>query len=53
MSSCYSCGRPISEEEVFARLTIADTVYLVCCPMCMSAVEAGDVQRREISSLEP
>lgn len=49
MRACYSCGRPISEGEAFARITIADTVYLVCCPMCLSAVEAGNVQRQMVS----
>ena len=50
MSVCYSCGRPVSDEEAYAKIRVAGAVYLVCCPMCMTAVEAGDIQRQMVTT---
>ncbi len=45
---CHSCGRSISEADAFARIALGPQTYFVCCPMCMTALEAGQVQRRMI-----
>lgn len=45
---CHSCGRSISEDAAFARIALGPQTYFVCCPMCMTALEAGQVQRRMI-----
>lgn len=48
MGRCHSCGRPIAEDAAYARIALGDQTYLVCCPMCMTAIEAGHIQRRMI-----
>lgn len=48
MGRCHSCGRPIAEDAAYARIAVGDHTYLVCCPMCMTAIEAGHIQRRMI-----
>jgi hypothetical protein len=49
MSKCQSCGRPIKESEAYRRIVVGSEIFLVCCPMCMNALEAGQVQRRMIT----
>ena len=48
MGRCHACGRAIEEEAAYARIALGDQTYLVCCPMCMTALEAGHIQRRMI-----
>lgn len=48
MSECHSCGRSIKESEAYARIVLGGIAYLLCCPMCVAAIEAGQVQRRMI-----
>lgn len=48
MYKCHSCGRPITESEVYARISVGGETYLFCCPMCGSAFKAGPVQRRMV-----
>jgi phosphoserine phosphatase RsbU/P len=48
MTKCYSCGRTIEEREAYARLPVGDELCFICCPMCMTALEAGYVQMRII-----
>lgn len=50
MSTCYACGKSVAEADAYARITLSGEVYLLCCPMCMSSVEAGRVQRMLIPS---
>ncbi len=50
MGRCHSCGRPIEEVAAFARIALGDRTYLVCCPMCMTALEAGHIQRKMVPS---
>jgi len=48
MNRCQACGRTITETEAYTRITLGDETYLFCCPMCMTAFHAGDLQRRMI-----
>ncbi len=48
MGQCYSCGRAIDDAAAYSRIQVAAEVFLICCPMCMTASEAGQVQRRMI-----
>lgn len=48
MSRCQSCGRPITESEAYARIALGGDTYFFCCPMCLTAAEAGQVQRKMI-----
>ncbi len=50
MSACYACGKPITEDEAYARIKLSGEVYLLCCPMCLSSLEAGRVQRLLVPS---
>lgn len=50
MGQCYSCGRTIEDAAAYSRIQVGAEVFLICCPMCMSASEAGHVQRRMIPS---
>jgi len=44
-AACHVCGKPTAFEAAHARLTLRGQSFLVCCPMCLSALEAGSVQR--------
>ncbi|MCH7666479.1 MAG: serine/threonine-protein phosphatase [Acidobacteria bacterium] len=46
MSRCASCDKPISVAEAFRQVELGDEIFLICCPMCLSALEAGDLQRQ-------
>ena len=48
MGQCYSCGRAIEDAAAYSRIRVGDDTFLICCPMCMTATEAGHVQRRMI-----
>ena len=48
MSSCYACGKSITEHEAHAQYEVGGVAYLLCCPMCSTAIEAGSVQRRMV-----
>ncbi len=48
MGQCYSCGRAIEDAAAYSRIQVGPEVFLICCPMCMTASEAGHVQRRMI-----
>lgn len=50
MGRCHACGKAIEEEAAYARIALGDHTYLVCCPMCMTALEAGSIQRKMIPS---
>lgn len=50
MAKCHACGKSIKEAEAYARFSIGGVPYLFCCPMCMTALEAGNLQRRIIPS---
>lgn len=50
MGQCYSCGRAIEDAAAYSRIQVGGNVFLICCPMCMTASEAGHVQRRMIPS---
>jgi len=45
-AACHVCGKETNAETAHARLTLQGVTYLVCCPMCHTALEAGAVQRR-------
>ncbi len=46
---CHVCGNPTAEERAYARIALRDRAYLICCPMCLTAIQAGAVQRRMVS----
>lgn len=48
MGECYSCGRAIEDAAAYSRIQVGAEVFLMCCPMCMTASEAGQIQRRMI-----
>lgn len=50
MGQCYSCGRNLEDAAAYSRIQVGAEVFLICCPMCMTASEAGHVQRRMIPS---
>jgi serine phosphatase RsbU (regulator of sigma subunit) len=50
MGKCYSCGRAIEDASAYSRIRVGTDVFLICCPMCMTASEAGHIQRRMIPS---
>ncbi len=49
MERCHVCGNPTTEGRAYARIALRDSVYLICCPMCLTAIQAGAVQRRMVS----
>jgi hypothetical protein len=49
MVRCHVCGNPTTEEKAYARIALSDRVYLICCPMCLTAIQAGAVQRRMVA----
>jgi sigma-B regulation protein RsbU (phosphoserine phosphatase) len=49
MDRCHVCGNPTTEEKAYARIALSDRVYLICCPMCLTAIQAGAVQRRMVA----
>lgn len=49
-SNCYACGKPVAEGDAYAKFTLSGEVFLLCCPMCVSSMEAGRVQRALIPS---
>ena len=49
MERCHVCGNPTTEEKAYARIALSDRVYLICCPMCLTAIQAGAVQRRMVA----
>lgn len=46
MGRCHVCGNPTTEQTAYARIALTGQVYLICCPMCLTAIQAGAVQRR-------
>ncbi len=49
MDRCHVCGNPTTQERAYARIALTDSVYLICCPMCLTAIQAGAVQRRMVA----
>lgn len=49
MDRCHVCGNPTTQEKAYARIALTDHVYLICCPMCLTAIQAGAVQRRMVA----
>jgi hypothetical protein len=43
---CHVCGKRTDPEAAHARLTLRGEHFLVCCPMCLTALEAGSVLYR-------
>lgn len=49
MDRCHVCDNPTTQEGAYARIALTDSVYLICCPMCLTAIQAGAVQRRMVA----
>lgn len=49
MDRFHVCGNPTSEARAYVRLALHDRTYLVCCPMCLTAIPAWAVQRRVVA----
>jgi hypothetical protein len=44
--NCVVCGRALSPVQAHRRIEIGGDTFLVCCPLCLDALGAGEVQRR-------
>lgn len=45
-AQCRACGKTISVRDAYASINVDGETVIVCCPMCMTALEAGEAQRR-------
>lgn len=50
MVKCFACGRSIPPGEGLKRIKVGTDTYFICCPMCLTVLEAGQVQWKMLPS---